>query len=212
MGLFGAFDPALIQQQREDQLSKEAYMASQGGGAYAPILNASYRLGNVAGGAIGRLFGMEDPVLKKAALADEATKAVQGLDIDFNDLKQLYPAMIKELQKRGLSDMALPLVKQYQDALSAESRMDYERALAKKANEGYEYKQDMLGNVSVFKNGELIKQVPSQLMGTPQGAAAINNLPGAPAGKPGVTAVPNSQPYMFENGKIVPNPNYKKPE
>lgn len=33
MGLFGAYDPALIQQQREDQLTKEAYMASQGGGA-----------------------------------------------------------------------------------------------------------------------------------------------------------------------------------
>lgn len=211
-GLFGMYDPAAILQQRNEQLGKEAYMASQGGGAYAPLLNAAYRLGDVAGAGIGKLFGLEDPVLKKAALADEATKAVQGMDIDMSDPKQLYPALIKQLQVRGLSDMALPLVKQYQDALSAESRMDYERALAKKANEGYEYKQDMLGNVSVFKNGELIRQVPSQLMGTPQGAAVINNLPGAPGGKPGVTAVPNSQPYMFENGKIVPNPNYKKPE
>lgn len=211
-GLFGMYDPAAILQQRNEQLGKEAYMASQGGGAYAPLLNAAYRLGDVAGAGIGKLFGLEDPVLKKAALADEATKAVQGMDIDMSDPKQLYPALIKQLQVRGLSDMALPLVKQYQDALSAESRMDYERALAKKANEGYEYKQDMLGNVSVFKNGELIRQVPSQLMGTPQGTTIINNLPGAPGGKPGVTAVPNSQPYMFENGKIVPNPNYKKPE
>ncbi len=210
MGLFGAYDPALIQQQREDQLTKEAYMASQGGGAYAPILNASYRLGNVAGGAIGRLFGMEDPVLKKAALADEATKAVQGLDINFNDPKQLYPAMIKELQKRGLTDMAMPLVKQYQDALSAESRMDYEKALADKAKEGYEYKQDMLGNITVLKNGQLVRQIPSQLMGTPQGTNIINGLPGTTKSSPTPSA---NTPYMFDDkGKIVPNPNYKKPE
>lgn len=209
-GLFGMYDPAAILQQRNEQLGKEAYMASQGGGAYAPLLNAAYRLGDVAGAGIGKLFGLEDPVLKKAALADEATKAVQGMDIDMSDPKQLYPALIKQLQVRGLSDMALPLVKQYQEALSAESRMDYERALAKKANEGYEYKQDMLGNVSVFKNGELIRQVPSQLMGTPQGATIINNLPGAPTGKPGITAVPDTDPYMFDkNGKIIPNPNYK---
>ncbi len=211
MGLFGAFDPALIQQQREDQLSKEAYMASQGGGAYAPILNASYRLGNVAGGAIGRLFGMEDPVLKKAALADEATKAVQGLDIDFNDPKQLYPAMIKELQKRGLSDMALPLVKQYQDALSAESRMRYEEALSKKAADGYEYKQDQWGNVTVLKDGQVVKQVPGMIFGgaTPSPSNAPPP-PGSPTNKPAITAVPDTDPYMFDkNGKIIPNPNYK---
>lgn len=189
MGLFGAFDPALIQQQREDQLSKEAYMASQGGGAYAPILNASYRLGNVAGGAIGRLFGMEDPVLKKAALADEATKAVQGLDIDFNDPKQLYPAMIKELQKRGLSDMALPLVKQYQDALSAESRMKYEQAMTEKIDKDrYEFKLDPAYGKFALKYNQRTGdyEVVPLKAGAAGGAAPSTtpSAPGSPSGSP----------------------------
>lgn len=210
-GLFGMYDPNAILQQRNEQLGKEAYMASQGGGAYAPLLNAAYRLGDVAGAGIGKLFGLEDPVLKKAALADEATKAVQAMDINMSDPKQLYPALIKQLQVRGLSDMALPLVKQYQDALSAESRMKYEEALSKKAADGYEYKQDQWGNVTVLKDGAVVKQVPGMIFGgatpSPSNAPA---LPGAPTNKPAITAVPDTDPYMFDDkGRIVPNPKYK---
>ena len=99
-GLFGNFDPAAIRQQREEDLTKAAYMASQSGGAYAPMLSAAYRMGDVAGSAIGKLFGMEDPVLKKASLIEDATKAVSQMKIDPSDPKQVLPAMIKELQFR----------------------------------------------------------------------------------------------------------------
>lgn len=178
----------------------------------APLYAQAQQQGTLIGRGIGGLFGVEDPMLKKAASIDAATKAVQAMDIDMSDPKQLYPAMIKELQNRGLTDMALPLVKEYQSALSAQSRTDYESALAKKASEGYEYKQDMLGNVSVFKNGELVRQVPSQLMGTSQGAAIVNGLPGGKPGSP-ILAIPDTQPYIFDkDGKIAPNPNYKKPQ
>jgi hypothetical protein len=217
-GLFG-MNPGMFGQMRQQQDEADQVLAGRMAAnpgtmmspSLAPLYAQAQQQGTVIGRGIGGLFGIEDPMLKKAAGVEAATRAVQGMDIDMSDPKQLYPAMIKELQNRGLVDLALPLVKQYQDALSAESRSEYERALTKKAAEGYEYKQDMLGNVSVFKNGELVRQVPSQLMGTQAGADAINNLPGAKPGSP-VLAVPDNQPYIFKDGKIAPNPNYKKPQ
>lgn len=150
-GLFGMYDPNAILEQRNQQLGKEAYMASQGGGAYAPLLNAAYRMGDVAGAGIGRLFGLQDPVLKKAAEVDAATKAVQSMDIDLKDPSQLYPAMIQELQKRGLADVALPLVKQYQDILGSKADIAYKEAgAARWSDDKYEYKQDYLGRVMVL--------------------------------------------------------------
>lgn len=188
-GLFGMYDPAAILQQRNEQLGKEAYMASQGGGAYAPLLNAAYRLGDVAGAGIGKLFGLEDPVLKKAALADEATKAVQGMDIDMSDPKQLYPALIKQLQVRGLSDMALPLVKQYQDALSAESRMKYEQAMTEKIDKDrYEFKLDPAYGKFALKYNQRTGdyEVVPLKAGAAGGAAPSTtpSAPGSPSGSP----------------------------
>jgi hypothetical protein len=218
MGLFG-MNPDMFGSYRQAQDEQAQVLAGRMAAnpgtmmspSLAPLYAQAQQQGTMIGRGIGGLFGVEDPMMKKAAGIDAATKAVQAMDIDMSDPKQLYPAMIKELQRRGLTDMALPLVKEYQSALSAESRTKYEEALAKKAEEGYEYKQDMLGNVSIFKNGQLVRQVPSPLMGTAQGAAIVEGLPGGKPGSP-VVSVPDNQPYIFKDGKIAPNPNYKKPQ
>lgn len=217
-GLFG-MNPDMYGQMRQQQDEAAQVLAGRMAAnpgtmmspSLAPLYAQAQQQGTMIGRGVGALFGVEDPMLKRAAAVDAATKAVQSMDIDMSDPTKLYPAMIKELQNRGLTDMALPLVKEYQNALSAKSRSEYEAALAQKASEGYEYKQDMLGNVSVFKNGALVRQVPSQLMGTSQGAAIVEGLPGAKPGSP-VLQVPDTQPYIFKDGKIAPNPNYKKPQ
>lgn len=121
-GLFGSYDPALLMQQRAQLVSQEAAQAGQGGGAYAPLLSAGYRMGDILGGQVGKMFGMEDPVLKKATLAQEAQLEVQNSGIDLNNPSKVYAAMISSLQKRGLTDLAMPLIKEYQTMKGTERK------------------------------------------------------------------------------------------
>lgn len=119
-GLFGGYDPAAILEARAQQTSKEAIAAGQGGGMYAPMLSAAYRMGDLAGAGIGRLFGMEDPVLAKATKAQEAANEVAAMDINQNDPQAVYGAMVKAFQARGLTDLAMPLMKELQGFKKAE--------------------------------------------------------------------------------------------
>jgi hypothetical protein len=204
-GLFGIYDPAAIRQQREEDLTKAAYMASQAGGAYAPMLSAAYRMGDVAGSAIGKLFGMEDPVLKKASLIEDATKAVSNMKIDQTDPKQMLPALIKELQTRGLSEMALPLVKQYQDILHSEADIEYKKAVAEKATKDkYTYQKDAIGNVMVYDpEGNLVRVDRSPLMGGGvvgggEGGTSVPNAPSASQGGWKMERDPKTGKYVFK--------------
>lgn len=210
-GLFGMTpDSAIQQRQAQDEASQilAGRIAANAGTMMSPSLAPLYAQAAQQGQMIGRgvagLFGVEDPALVRAGQVQAATQAVQNMDIDLNDPKQLYPAMIQELQKRGLMDMALPLVKQYQDALAQESRMKYEKALADKAiGEKFDFKLDPFGRFGISVNTRTGEARTVPITGMP--AVPGGAVPGS--GAP--TAVPNTQRFMWEDGKLVPNPNYK---
>lgn len=210
MGLFGMNpDTAIQQRQAQDeamQMAMGRVSANPGtmmSPSLAPLYAAAAQQGQMIGRGVGGLLGVEDPALVRATQVQQATEAVKGMDIDMNDPKQIYPAMIKELQKRGLTDMALPLVKEYQAALAQESRMKYEQAMADKTTaEKYDLKLDPFGRFGIVMNQRTggVSTVP--ITGMPA-------VPGTQGGTPAPTAVPSSQQFIFENGVVKLNPNYK---
>ena len=210
MGMFG-ITPELFMQNRQAQDEAEQIalgkMAANPGTMMSPSLAPLYaqaaQQGQLMGRGVQGLLGIQDPGLQRATQVQQAADAVRGMDIDMNDPKQIYPAMIKELQKRGLTDMALPLVKEYQAALAQESRMKYEQAMADKTTaEKYDLKLDPFGRFGIVMNQRTggVSTVP--ITGMPA-------VPGTQGGTPAPTAVPSSQQFIFENGVLKVNPNYK---
>lgn len=196
-GLFGMSPGMYRQQQDEANQIVAGRMASNPGTMMSPSLAPLYaqaqQQGTLIGRGIGGLFGVEDPMLKKAADVDAATKAVQAMDIDMKDPAQLYPAMIQELQKRGLVDLALPLVKEYQGILGSKAEAAYKMGAANRwEDDNYEYKQDYLGRVMVLdkKSGTPVgfySAADFKQKVVPEGA-------NAPTGAPSSSAKPTAKP------------------
>lgn len=154
MGMFG-LSPELVQQQQ--RIKDEA--AALNYAKLDPIQAARmgiYQGGQAIGRGLGGMLGGTDPMLERAKAMQDMSRSIAEAGVDPSDPTKFFPALIKEAQTRGMSDLVMPLMKQYQETMDKMATAEYHRAMAKKANEGYEYKQDYLGRTMVFKDGKPI--------------------------------------------------------
>jgi hypothetical protein len=152
MGMLG-LSPEMVQQQLRAQDEAKALAYSK----LDPLQQATfgmYNVGQQVGRGLGGLFGGVDPAVARAQGMQDLSRSIAASGVDPSDPAKFFPAMIKEAQARGMTDLVMPLMKQYQDTMDKAATAEYHRAMAKKANEGYEYKQDYLGRVMVLKDGK----------------------------------------------------------
>lgn len=206
MGMFG-LSPDLVQQQLNAQDEAKAMQFAK----LDPFQQASFGiyqgaqgLGNVAGGMLGGV----NPVIERAKSVQDLSKSVYASGVDPSDPSKFFPAMIKEAQARGMSDLIMPLMKQYQDTMDKTATAEYHKAMAEKARyDKYETKLDPFGRFAIRTNVQTGETTTVPLSAVPAGVvpptSPTSNAPAAP------TAVPDSQMFKWENGKLVKNPNYK---
>jgi len=201
MGIFG-MSPETVQQQLRAQDEAKAM-------AYAklnPMEQAAfgmYNVGQQVGRGVGGLFGGVDPAVARAQGMQDLSRSIAASGVDPSDPSKFFPAMIKEAQARGMSDLVMPLMKQYQDTMDKLATAEYHRAMAEKARtDKYETKLDPFGRFAIKTN------VQTGEMSTVPLSALPSGTPTAP-GTPAPTAVPSTQMFIYENGKLVKNPNYK---
>lgn len=186
MGMFG-MSPELVQRQLQQQDQERALQFAK----LDPMQQATmgiYQGGQGIGRALGGMFGGTDPMLERAKAMQDMSRSISESGVDPSDPSKFFPAMIKEAQARGMSDLVMPLMKQYQDIMSTIATADYQKAMANKANDGYEYKQDYLGRTMVFKDGKPVgfySAADFKQSVVPPGAPTPGApTPGAPTAKP----------------------------
>lgn len=203
MGMLG-LSPEIVQQQLRAQDEAKALAYSK----LDPLQQATfgmYNVGQQVGRGLGGLFGGVDPAVARAQGMQDLSRSIAASGVDPSDPAKFFPAMIKEAQARGMSDLVMPLMKQYQDTMDKLATAEYHRAMADKARtDKYETKLDPFGRFAIVTDTKTgaINTVP--MSGTSTGVPTATT-PGTPA----PTAVPSSQMFIWENGKLVKNPNYK---
>lgn len=202
MGMFG-MSPEMVQQSLRAQDEAKALAFSK----LDPMQQATFGIYNAsqqAGRGVGSLFGGVDPALEQARQFQDMTKSLAASGIDPSDPGKFFPAMIKEAQARGMSGLVMPLMKQYQDTMDKIATAEYHKAMAEKArSDKYETKLDPFGRFAIKTNVQTGETTTVPLSALPAGATTN------PSGTPAPTAVPNTQRFMWEGGKLVPNPNFK---
>lgn len=200
MGMFG-MSPEMLQQALRTQDKAEALQYAK----LDPFQQANYGIyqGAQAGGRmLGEAMGGVDPRIEQAKQMQDLSRSVYASGADPSDPAKFFPAMIKEAQSRGMTNLVMPLMKQYQDTMDKLATAEYHRAMADKArSDKYETKLDQFGRFALQTDVKT-------------GATKIIPIGDAPTGAPtnpsnAPLSVPNTQRYMWEGGKLVPNPNYK---
>lgn len=201
MGMFG-MSPELVQRQLQQQDQERALQFAK----LDPMQQATmgmYQGGQALGRSLGGMLGGTDPMLERAKAMQDMSKSIYESGVDPSDPSKFFPAMIKEAQSRGMSDLVMPLMKQYQDTMDKMATAEYHRAMADKTrNDKYETKLDQYGrfitktnvrtgDISVVPIGDMPSGVPV--------APSTSTSPAAP------TSIPDDQPYHFKDGKYQKN-------
>jgi len=204
MGMFG-LSPDLVQQQLNAQDEAKALAFAK----LSPMEQASfgmYRGGQGIGNVLGGMLGGVDPMVERAKSMQDLSRSIAASGVDPSDPSKFFPAMIKEAQSRGMSDLVMPLMKQYQDTMDKLSTAEYHLAMAQKAkNDKYETKLDPFGRFAIKTNVQTGETTTVPLSALPQGVNAPTVAPGTPA----PTSVPDTQMFIWKDGKLTKNPNYK---
>ena len=101
--LFGPTPEELMSLRKKEQNQA----ITQAGQAYGPRGATGAALGTLLAGGVNKLFGLEDPEIKKAADVYNILKTTQqGLGSDATDPTKLYPALQANFANAGYGDIA----------------------------------------------------------------------------------------------------------
>lgn len=205
MGMFG-MSPEMVQQQLRAQDEANAMAVAK----LDPMQQATYHIYSGAQGLgreIGGMFGGVDPMVKQAKEIQDLSRSVYASGADPSDPSKFFPAMIKEAQARGMTGLVMPLMKQYQDTMDKLATADYHKAMAEKARyDKFETKLDPFGRFAIQTNVQTGETKTVPLSAIPAGASTTTP---PNAANPAPTSVPETQMFIYKDGKLVKNPNYK---
>lgn len=124
MGIGGDRESILQQIMKERQARNAA--ATQGLGQFAGLAQAGMESAQGLKDQAGKLFGIEDPRLKKQTQIQDAAEAVRQRGIDTKDPAATYQAFYEELAKRGLYGEATAIIPKLQEAQAAAKKTGLE--------------------------------------------------------------------------------------